>query len=287
MTKKAHENRLQDIIQFMKSRLTITLPDALLTQVDDLVDKQTIRNRSHAIEHLIRQSLTPQVSTTLILAGGKKHTTENPLLKPINGDVLLIQMLRHLTEYGIKHVIFCVNKGDTKLEEFCKRRQLAISIDFSYEQSHLGTAGALKQAEKHLKNDNPFLVIHGDILTDIKLDEVFDFHLQESAQATIIVKPKLGMKQYGQVFIQGNRVTTFSEAGTDSGISLINTGVYVLSKEVLQLISAKKPTFLETDIFPYLAKKNQLRAYFFQGLWYDISTPAHYQEAVSDWQNHA
>jgi NDP-sugar pyrophosphorylase family protein len=128
-------------------------------------------------------------------------------------------------------------------------------------------------------------VIHGDILTDIHLDEVFEFHLQEATHATVIVKPKLGMKQYGQVFIQGNRVTTFSETGTDSGISLINTGVYVLNREVLSLIPAKKISFLENDIFPHLARKNQLRAYFFQGLWYDISTPTQYNQAVSDWQN--
>lgn len=270
----------------MKSRLTITLPDNLLTQVDDLVDKQTIRNRSHAIEHLIRQSLSPQVTTALILAGGKKNTGQNPLLKPINGEVLLVQMVKHLNQYGIKRVVLCVNKNDTELEDFCNDgKQLGVSVEYSYEKNSLGTAGALKQAEKFLKNDNPFLVIHGDILTDIKLDEVFAFHLQEATQATVIVKPKLGKKQYGQVFIQGNRVTTFSETGEDSGISLINTGVYVLNKDVLQLIPAKKLSFLENDIFPHLAKKNQLRAYFFQGLWYDISTTAQYTEAVSDWQN--
>ncbi len=272
----------------MKSRLTITLPNSLLTQVDDLVDKQTIRNRSHAIEHLIRQSLTPQVSTALILAGGKKNTTQNPLLKSINGDVLLVQMLKNLAQYGIKHVVLCVNKDATELEKYCgDGKQFGVHVEYSYEKASLGTAGAIKQAEKFLQNDNPFLVIHGDILTDIKLDEVFEFHLQESTHATVIVKPKLGMKQYGQVFIQGNRVTTFSETGTDSGISLINTGVYILSTDVLKLIPVKKISFLENDIFPHLAKKNQLRAYFFQGLWYDISTPRQYKEAVSDWQNNA
>lgn len=269
----------------MKSRLTITLPDTLLTQVDDLVDKQTIRNRSHAIEHLIRLSLSPKISTAVILAGGKKELAEHPLLKQINGETLLLQMIQHLEQYGIKHFVICTAHSNTALVTYLKSISLNVSVDFSYEKSPLGTAGALKQAEKYLQNDNPFLVIHGDILTDIKLDEVFDFHLEESTQATVIVKPKLAMKEYGQVFIQGNRVTTFSETGTDSGISLINTGVYVLSKEVLGLISAQKPSFLETDIFPHLAKKNQLRAYFFQGLWYDISTPAQYQAAVSDWQN--
>ena len=272
----------------MKSRLTITLPDSLLTQVDDLVDKQTIRNRSHAIEHLIRQSLTPQITTAVILAGGRKQHEVNPLLKSLNGGALLDQIVKSLKLYGIRNFIICTREGEKSLVEQVKMyAQLGVTMEFSYEKKPLGTAGAIKQAAKFLKNDNPFLVIHGDILTDIKLDEVFEFHLQESPHATIIVKPNLGTKQYGQVFIQGNRVTTFSETGTDSGISLINTGVYILSKDVLQLIPTQKVSFLETDIFPHLAKKNQLRAYFFQGLWYDISTAAQYKQAVSDWQNYA
>lgn len=270
----------------MKSRLTITLPDSLLLQIDDLVDKQTIRNRSHAIEHLVRQSLTPQITTAIILAGGKKHETLNPVLTEINGEVLLGITIKHLNQYGIKHFIICTTKDDSEIQEFCgDGKRFGVSIEYSYETTPIGTAGALKKAQTLLRNDSPFLVMHGDILTDIKFDEVFDFHLQEGALATMIVKPKLGTKQYGQVSIQGNRITTFSEAGTDSGISIINTGVYVLNREVLQAIPSKKSTFLESDIFPTLAKKNQLRAYFFQGFWYDISTPEQYSEAVSNWSN--
>lgn len=268
----------------MKSRLTITLPDSLLTQIDDLVDKQTIRNRSHAIEHLVRQSLTPQITTAMILAGGGKHPEKNPLLTEIDGEVLVGLLLKQLNQYGIKHCIICLQKNDSEIRKFAGDGKLfGVTIEYSYESTPLGTAGALKKAEPLLQNDGPFLVIHGDVLTDIKLDAVFDFHLQEGAQATMIVKPKLGTKQFGQVSIQGNRITTFSETGTDSGISIINTGVYVLNKEVLQLIPEKKNTFLETDIFPLLAKKDQLRAYFFQGFWYDISKPGQYQEAVSNW----
>lgn len=268
----------------MKSRLTITLPDNLLTQIDDLVDKQTIRNRSHAIEHLVRQSLPPQISTAIILAGGSKHLGSNPILKKVNDEILFGLLIKHLHIYGIKHIVVCTSSDYADIKNFAGDGLLfGVKIEYSQEKTPLGTAGALKKAQSYLKNDNPILVIHGDILTDIKLDEVFDFHLQEGAQATMVVKPKLGTKQYGQVFIQGNRITTFSETGTDSGISIINTGVYVLNTEVLHSISSKKSTFLENDIFPSLAKKNQLRAYFFQGLWYDISTPQQYKEAILSW----
>ena len=270
----------------MKSRLTITLPENLLKQIDQLVDKQVIRNRSHAIEDLIRQSLSTQVSTAIILAGGKHHGLDHSLRRSVSGAPLLSHILHHLYQYGIKRTIICLHKDDASIEEeFGTGATLGMKIEYSYETKSLGTAGALKNAEKLLPNDDPFLVIHGDVLTDINLDELCNFHLEEGSKATMVVKPKLGTREYGQVVIQGNRITTFSETGSDSGISVINTGVYILDPEALKVIHLDKVSNLEADIFPALAKKNQLRAYFFQGFWYDISTEARYTEAVTAWNN--
>lgn len=268
----------------MKSRLTITLPDTLLQQIDGLVDKETIRNRSHAIEHLIRKSLSPQVSCVMILAGGKREHAIHPLLQEINGEKLLHILLKHVQIYGIKQVIFCLPDGFKKIEEICgDGKKLGVQISYSYEKKPLGTAGALKKAAHHLKTENPFLVIHADVLTDIKLDEVFDFHLKESATATIVVKPKVDAHEYGQVYIQGNRITTFSESSATSGISIINTGLYILNPSVFDSIPTGKESFLEADLFPALAKKNQLRAYFFQGIWHNVSSKKNFDEARLSW----
>ncbi|MBP7774911.1 hypothetical protein KA078_03925 [Candidatus Woesebacteria bacterium] len=268
----------------MKSRLTITLPESLLRYVDGLVDKQTIRNRSHAIEQLIRDSVAPKVQTALILAGGKHVGDKHPLMKKIGEQTLLQQMTQHLMKSGIKQFIFCVQKTDMHL---ANAAQAAIgslaSVQFSYEETQLGTAGALKKAQALLPNEYPFLVLHADILTDMRIEDICDFHLEQGSKVTMVVEPKLGEKQYGQVSIQGNRITTFSHTGSDSGVNLINTGIYVINPEVLDLISANTPMYLERDIFPQLAKKNQLRAFFFQGLWFDISTDTQYAEACKRW----
>ncbi len=272
----------------MKSRLTITLPETLLKYVDDLVDKQTIRNRSHAIEHLIRQSLTPQVHTAIILAGGKHAGSEHPLMKKIGDQPLLSLLTHHLIQSGIKHFIFCLKKSDVMLARSAQETiGSGAHVDFSYEEQPLGTAGALKKAEPLLPNEYPFLVLHADILTDMRIEEICTFHLEQESKVTMVVQPKLGEKQYGQVFIQGNRITTFSKTGSDSGISVINTGVYVINPEVLSLIPTNAPYYLESDVFPQLARKNQLRAFFFQGLWFDISTDSQYKEACRIWLEHA
>lgn len=268
----------------MKHRLTITLSPELLQTVDKLVDRKNIRNRSHAIEHLIRQSIGKNVTTAVLLAGGEKREEKDTLLKVIKGKTLLERQVEHLKKYGITRCVICLNKSDKKIEKlFSNGSTLGILIEYSYEPKKLGTAGALKQAEGFLKNEVAFVVMHGDVISTIELDELIAFHQTEMAEATLVVKPKLGEKELGQVYMKGSRVTSFSKTAVEREMSIINTGIYVLSTSLLKLLSAKKASFLETDVFPVLAEENKLSAYIFQGIWYDISTTVQYHEAEQQW----
>lgn len=268
----------------MKTRLTITLPPDLLSTIDSIVDKKTIRNRSHAIEHLVRQSLGAQISTAVILGGGKLKGKENPLLKMIGDKQLFFHQLDHLKKFGIKHIILCLHKSDKALQStFGDGTSQGIKIDYSWEDAKLGTAGALKQAAKLWSNQSAVVVLHGDVLTTIALDELIAFHEAEGAEATLAVKPRIGKRELGQVYLQGSRVTTFAKNGVESEISIINTGVYIISQEAINSIPHKQQAFLEMDVFPKLAQENKLRAFIFQGIWYDISTEDQYLQAQKRW----
>lgn len=268
----------------MKTRLTITLPEELLKTIDKLVDKKTIRNRSHAIEHLVRESLDEKITTALILAGGKHTGTHNPLLKKISGTPLIELQLRQLKSYGITHVIICLGQKDSSIAtSIGNGAHFGLDITYSYEEKKLGTAGAIKQAMTHSTAET-ILVLHGDVLTTIALDELIEFHKNEGADATIAVKPKLGKKELGQVYLQGSRVTNFSKTGIESEISIINTGVYILSRGAIEAIPDTTPAYLESDVFPKLAQANKLRAFIFQGIWYDISTQDQVTEAEQNWK---
>jgi NDP-sugar pyrophosphorylase family protein len=268
----------------MKTRLTITLPPDLLKSIDSLVDKITIRNRSHAIENLIRQSISSNISTAVILAGGSHHGNENTLLKLVADENLFVHQVNHLKKYDIKNIIVCLNKKEEDLQKtFGNGSTLGVSIQYSFEATDLGTAGALKKASKYFNNQESVVVLHGDILTSIALDELIDFHLAEEAAVTLAVKPRIGKKELGQVYVQGSRVTTFAKSGIDSEISIINTGVYILSCEVISSLPQNECLYLETDVFPKLAQEGKLRAFIFQGIWYDISTEDQYQKALKIW----
>lgn len=265
-----------------KTRLTITLSHDLLRKVDALIDGHTIRNRSHAIEILVKQSLSAQVQTAVILAGGEHVNGEIPGLKKIHNRPLLAITLEHLKNFGITHIVLCAGKNESALKaEFGNGSKLGVSITYSQEKQQLGTAGALKNAANYLDED-PFLVINDTTLTNLNLDDFFEFQQQEDTIATICVKPRMSEPKYGQVFLHGNKITRFMDSSENQGISIVNIGLYVLKPEILELIPKKTYMNLETDIFPKLADKKELSAFVFQGSWFDASLDDSFNEAVKE-----
>lgn len=268
-----------------KARLTITLSRELLEQLDRMIDREAVRNRSHAIEMLIRQSLTPTVPTAVILAGGESKGVEIPALANMQGRKLIHIIVHHLLDFGISSFVILAGKHRAQFEAVVGRgRDIGASITYISEENPLGTAGVLKEAEPYLP-DAPFLVVHGDILTDINITDFINFHRDENRLATIAVKPRNAERKYGKVMLQGNKITHFFEKDQSEGISIVNTGVYLFNPDVLSLIEKGKPAKLESDVFPKLAEMGELSAFLFQGIWFDISTPENYRLAQERWKD--
>jgi NDP-sugar pyrophosphorylase family protein len=266
-----------------KARLTITLDKDLLRQVDKMIDHVTIRNRSHAIESILRESLNPTVSTAVILAGGNLTSNSHPALLPIDDKELIFITLEHLANYGIRRIFLLSGNSEPEFQDVLGDNDVfGVNIIFAHEEQPLGTAGAVKAIENQLDHE-PFLVIHADILTNINLADFITFHRQEKTLATIAVKPRDAEKKYGKVMLQGNKITEFAEKEKSEGISIINTGVYILQPDVLKLIDTGKPAQFEMDIFPKLAAINELSAFLFQGIWFDISDSESYLGAKKRW----
>ncbi len=271
-----------------KQRLTITLPEELVVQLDRLGRQQDINNRSFLIEQLLKQVVPFGVGQAVILAGGGKKTHQT-LLSSIGGETLLARLLLWLKQNHVSRVIMC---ADLTLAEqikaiFQKGEGMGIEIVYSPEEKPLGTAGALQAASQFLEK-SPFLVVHADVVTDLNLNQFVDFHCQEAAMATIAVKPRLSEPKFGQVFLQGNKIIKFVAGGDpqlppDKGISIVDTGVYVCQWEILGQIPAHRPCFLEKEVFPQLANQKALAAYFFQGFWADVSDPVSLKSAQSYW----
>jgi len=266
-----------------KARLTITLSPDVIDRLDRLIDQGLLSNRSQAIETLLRRSLRPTVTTAVILAGGDHNGSTSPALSPIDGQSLMARTILHLVEFGIRSFVVLAGPNEADIKRLVGYGEgLGASITYLEERSKLGTAGALKLAQAYI-GEEPFLVIHGDVLTDIDIADFIAFHLNENTIATIAVKPRQAEKRYGQVLLQGNRITNFLERGREAGISIVNTGVYLFQPAVFGMIGQGESSQLEGDVFPKLARMGELSAFLFQGIWYDISSPKNYRKAKMRW----
>ena len=128
------------------------------------------------------------------------------------------------------------------------------SLDYVVEEQPLGTAGGIKNAEEYL-DEGPFVATNGDVLTGIDLAEVIDAHVKSNALATITLTSVDDPTAYGLVEVDHRlRVKRFVEKpGSDEvRTSLINAGIYVFERQVLNMIPKGQEVSIEREIFPQL-----------------------------------
>ncbi|MFY9484642.1 MAG: sugar phosphate nucleotidyltransferase [Patescibacteria group bacterium] len=286
-----------------RERLTITLRKDLLTEVDRTIDGQRIRNRSHAIEFLLAHSLTPQVSRAIVLAGGagvkmRPLTLELPkAMIPVRGRPILEHTLDTLRRADIRNVTVLVGAlGDKIRNHFGDGSAFGMKIEYVQEGKRSGTAGGLRKAASKSSGEpsfrraspdgGPLLLIYGDVLADIDLKDMIEYHKDCGAKATLAVTSVDKATDWGIVRLHGTRIVSFEEKPKNHvGQShLVNAGVAVIEPKLLDAMPNAGFSMLERDVFPKLARAGQLAGYLFEGQWFDIATPEIYEEALKNWQ---
>ena len=266
-----------------KQRLTITLPPPAIEIVDSVIDGMFIRNRSQAIESLINQGFVKTVETAVILSGGAEEHTVSRVLKKVNGQYLLAIMIEQLKKHGIKKIVLCAGSGTESIRSFFGDGTTnGIVIEYIQERIALGTAGVLLAAKEKILGST-FVLLYGDILTNIDFKDLITFHFSEGNMATMGIKPRMGEKKYGQVSIQGNSVVGYSKKESNTGLGLVNTGIYIFSIRTLDLIPKNTASDLDAHLIPSLIAEKQLSAFIFQGIWHDISAKNDLSDAESRW----
>jgi mannose-1-phosphate guanylyltransferase len=157
-----------------------------------------------------------------------------------------------------------------------------IMLRYVEEPRPLGTGGALKYAASLL--DDRFLMLNGDVLTDIDLTAQVAQHERTGARATLALTPVEDPSNYGLVrTTDGGEVTEFVEKPAPDQIDTrnISAGAYVLERSVLELLEEDQPASIERDVFPRLVGQG-LYGFVSDGYWLDIGTPERYLEGTFD-----
>lgn len=205
-------------------------------------------------------------------------TTPKPLA-PI-GDIPFLELLvLQLQSQGIHRLVMCVGHQASQIEEeFGDGRKWDVTIEYSKESSPLGTAGALKLAGHYLSQESDFLVMNGDSFLELDIRQFIRFHRQQGGWASIAVRRVPDAARYGTVHVDAlNRVVRFSEKMGIRESGVINGGVYVFNRAILQQIP-DGITSLEKDVLPSLLEHG-VYALEQKGLFIDIGTPEDYARA--------
>lgn len=231
-------------------------------------------------------SVDSVVLKALILAGGLAtrlrplSLTRPKILFPLANKPLIDYTLRNLRDNGVDTVIMAVNNLADMIIGYLGRERFGMEILYSFEAEPLGTGGPIKLAEGFLGAD-PFLVLNGDLLTEIDYDDLIVHHEESGGIATIALTRVEDPSRYGVAALDGSRITEFIEkpAREDAPSNWINAGVYVVEPDVLDMILGGRRVSIEREVFPILSKGNGLYGYKYEGLWMDIGVPGDYLKA--------
>jgi mannose-1-phosphate guanylyltransferase len=225
----------------------------------------------------------------VILVGGQgtrlrplTSTVPKPIVRLVDRPFIAF-MLEWLRGHGIDDVIMsCGFLADSVREVLGDGSQLGIRLRFVEEPEPRGTAGALKLAEPML--EERFLMLNGDVLTDIDLTAQIAQHEASGARATLALVPVPDPSAYGVVILrEDSSVSEFVEKPSPDSVksNLISAGAYVLEREILDLIAPDRNVSIEREVWPRLVG-NGLYGFASDGYWLDIGTPERYLQGTFD-----
>ena len=203
----------------------------------------------------------------IILAGGRgkrlRPITDyipKPLISIKNIPIIEWQ-IKYLKKFGISEVIICSGYKTEMIENYLKNKKLGIKITFSIENKPLGTGGAIKKAGKKIK-DKSFIVINGDIITNIDLEKLLK---KENSIASIQLKTNFGILQTDK-----DKIIKFDEKKEIENLWM-NAGIYHLNKESIKELPNVGD--IEKTLFPDYAKKEKLSTIkFTNSEWYSVDS---------------
>src|ERR687895_2169224 len=225
----------------------------------------------------------------LILAGGE-GTRLRPLTSTVPKPVVPLVdrpfirfMLDWLRSHGVDDVVMsCGFLASGVRNVLGDGSAYGLRLRYVEEPRPLGTGGALKFAESLL--DERFLMLNGDVLTDLDFTAQIALHEQRGARATLALTPVEDPSAYGLVRTRADgEVTGFVEKPAPDQIDTrnISAGAYVLERSVLELLEPEQPASIERDVFPRLVGQG-LFGYASEAYWLDIGTPERYLEGTFD-----
>jgi len=222
----------------------------------------------------------------VILAGGKgtrlkPYTTVIPKpLVPIGEKAILEILMSRLKKSGVEEVFICLNHfAEIIMAFFGDGSRYGLRIHYSIEEEPLGTVAPIRLINSLPEN---FLVMNGDLLTDLDFRKLYDYHLKSASLLTVSTYQRKTKIDFGVIDFDPatNTVTGFREKPEYTFD--VSMGVYVMSRRVLDFVPAGKSFGFDDLMLALLKQKQPVRVFPYFGYWLDIGRPDDYEKANED-----
>jgi len=228
----------------------------------------------------------------VVMAGGegtrlRPLTSNRPKpLVPILNKPCMQHSIELLKRFGVDEIIVTLYYLADEIQGyFGDGSELGVKLRYTIEETPLGTAGSVKQAEEWLKDDT-FIIVSGDALTDLDVGKALEFHKERGSDATIVLKHVDNPLEFGVVVTDDNgRVRRFLEKPSWGEVfsDTVNTGMYILEPSVFQYMAAGQNCDWSQDVFPkLLADEKPMFGYIMKDYWTDVGSLQQYRQAQYD-----
>jgi mannose-1-phosphate guanylyltransferase len=199
---------------------------------------------------------------------------------------MIERVVAALGSYGVTEAVLSLGyRPDAFIDAYPDGVCAGVLLHYAVEPEPLDTAGAVRFAALSAGIDDTFIVVNGDVLTDLNVAELWDFHKSHGAEGTIALTPVDDPSRYGVVPIdEDGRVIEFVEkpAPGTAPTNWINAGTYVLEPSVLDRIASDRKVSIERETFPAMVADESLFALHSDSYWIDAGTPETYLRAQLD-----
>ncbi len=289
---KSLEDSIEDV--YFRTPTTVTVKSTKEEIINICTSKKiyqipVVDEHGHIIDiKILDELLKAQVQNNkvVLMVGGlgtrlrplTEHTPK-PMLK-VGNKPILETIILSFKKYGFTNIILSVNYKSEVIKEYFKDgSELGVTIEYIHEEKCMGTAGALSLMRDKLLE--PFFIMNGDLLTNIDFENMMDYHLKNSAMATMGVREYDFQVPYGVVNVNGINIKNIEEKPVHN--FFVNAGVYILSEETLPLIPNDEfydmPTLFEKTI----ATKMKTISFPIREYWLDIGRIEEFKKANSEY----
>ncbi|BDZ66583.1 NDP-sugar synthase [Methanobacterium ferruginis] len=227
----------------------------------------------------------------VLMAGGKGSrirpltlSRPKPMI-PVANRPMIEYIVEKIKNSGYNELVVTLSYLKNQLKHLLNERYPELNIKYSVEKQPFGTAGGVKKAEKYL--DDTFFVLSGDVLVDVDLNKLLDFHRKHNALATMVLTPVEDPSHFGIAVLDENKqIIKFLEKPAPHEVfsKIANTGTYILEPEIFNYIENRKGEVdFSHDVFPRLIEeKAGIYGYVLDGYWNDVGRPKTYLQANYD-----